>query len=396
MDNIYLNTLDKTKCSGCRACEHICAFGAINMDKDEEGFLYPLLDASKCVNCGMCGKVCPISNPPEKKVIREIYALQYKDRDALLRSSSGGVFIGIARKIIENGGIVFGCIFNENNEAVIVGTDKYDLLDKMQGSKYVSSDTRDSYTKAKKYLDDGKTVFFTGAPCQVAGLKSFLKKPYENLFTMDFLCHGMPSHDFFEENIKFIQDKRKGALSRYQFRDKSFKGWGHVTSYVANGKKYFEPGKINAYFNGFINGYLNRYSCYECHFRGDKRIADITVGDFWGCDLNTVNIENGISFASINTENGNKILNEILTKEFFIEPTTIDKVGKQNSSINSEEKEIIPEIRKKIYSELYESGYIATRKKYLIPKDYLQKKIVNKIPKKLKKLLISLLTDKKQ
>lgn len=391
MDNIYLCTLDKTKCSGCRACEHACLVNAITMSKDEEGFLYPAIDSSKCVDCNMCYKVCPISSSPEKKEIQQIYALQYKDDKALIKSASGGVFIGIARKIIEAGGIVFGCIFNENNEAIITDTNSYELLDKMQGSKYVSSDTRQSFVRAKQYLDDGKTVFFTGAPCQIAGLKSFLKKPYSNLFTMDFLCHGMPSQTFFEENLKFIEDKRKGKLYDYKFRDKAHKGWGHVTSYIVNGKKYFEPGKINSYFNGFINGYLNRYSCYECHFRGVKRTADITVGDFWGCDLSNMNIEKGVSFASINTQNGIKILNEILKEEFIILPTTIDKVSKENGTISSEKKDNLPELRKNIYSELHKSGYKVTRKKHLIPKDYLQKIIISKIPKKFKKIIIKII-----
>ena len=390
MDNIYLSTFDKTKCSGCRACEHACLFNAIEFKKDEEGFLYPVVDSSKCVDCNTCYKVCPISNPPEKKEIQQVYALQYKDNDALIKSASGGVFVGIARKIIDNGGVVFGCILNENNEAVIIDTHTTELLDKMQGSKYVSSDTLDSFIKAKKYLEEGKTIFFTGAPCQIAGLKSFLKKPYENLFTMDFLCHGMPSQVFFEENIKFIQNKRKGVLSHYRFRDKSLKGWGHVTSYVVNGKKYYEPGKINSYFNGFINGYLNRYSCYECRFRGNKRIADITVGDFWGCDLNNMNIEKGISFAAINTDNGKKLLNEILEKEFIVSPTTIDKVSRQNGTINTEKKDELPELRKIIYSELYKSGYPLTRKKYLIPKDFFQRMLVSKMPKKLKSFIIKL------
>lgn len=391
MDNMYLSTLDKTKCSGCRACEHACALNAIKLDKDEEGFLYPVLDSSKCINCGMCHKVCPISNPQKENEIQTIYALQYKDDKALKNSASGGVFIGIAKKIIENGGIVFGCIFNENNEAIIKDTNTYEFLDKMQGSKYVSSDTADSFEKAKKYLDEGKTVFFTGAPCQVAGLKSFLRKPYDNLFTMDFLCHGMPSQTFFKENISFIEKKRKGKLCDYKFRDKSHKGWGHVTSYVINGKKYYEPGKINPYFNGFINGYLNRYSCYECHFRGIKRASDITVGDFWGCDLSKMNPEKGISFASINSKNGKKILDEILNSEFIISPTTIDKVSRENGTINSEKKDYLPEIRKTIYAELQNLGYPATKKKYLIPKNYLAKKIAGRMPKKLKASIVRLL-----
>ena len=391
MDNKYLNTLDKAKCCGCRACEQACSFNAITMSRDEEGFLYPVLDASKCTGCGMCHRVCPISSTQERERIKSVFALQYKDTSSLLKSSSGGVFIGIAKEIIKSGGIVFGCILNENNEAIITHTDSPDFLEKMQGSKYVSSDTRDSYLTAKKYLEEGKTVFFTGAPCQVAGLKSFLKKKYDNLITMDFLCHGMPSHTIFNENIKYLENKHKGTLTGYEFRDKGFKGWGLVTSYRINGKKYYEPGKTNAYFTGFINGYLNRYSCYECSFRGENRISDMTVGDFWGYDQNKIDKDKGVSFISLNSTTGERIFDEIIDKSFIVHPADINKVSAENGTILSEKKESIPEIRKNIYKELYETSFEEIRKKHLIPKNYLKLKLINKIPRKIKKSIMKLL-----
>jgi len=261
----------------------------------------------------------------------------------------------------------------------------------MQGSKYVSSDTSDSFIRVKEYLEKGRTVFFTGAPCQVAGLKNFLRKPYDNLYTMDFLCHGMPSQTFFEENIKYLQNKHKGVISDYQFRDKTLKGWGHVTSYTINGKKHYEPGKLNAYFYGFINGYLNRYTCYECPFRGSKRASDITVGDFWGCDVNSIDTAKGVSFAAVNTDNGTKLLSDILKKQFAITPVTIARISKENGTINSEHKDCIPEIKKKIYKILYTLGFKATRKRFLIPKDYFIEKIVSLLPQKLKKTIIKTL-----
>jgi len=360
----YLDTQEKKSCSGCRACEQICKRNAITMIRDEEGFSYPHIDKEICVECDACRSICPMSKESDTKTIIKVYELQNKNTELLKRSSSGGVFISLAKYVLDNNGIVFGAILDEDNNAVIVSTDNKVGLEKMHGSKYVSSDSLNTYSEVEKELKDKKLVLFTGAPCQVAGLKCFLKKDYENLITMDFLCHGMPSAEVFKENIKFLSKKYKGVVSDYKFRDKSLKGWGLVTSFYVNKKKYFESGKLNAYFCGFIKGYLNRYSCYSCPFRGENRYSDITVGDFWGCDDRDLDVRKGVSFAVVNTAVGERVFEKI-KEEFFYKETDAESVAKMNSSLLSSESESIPEIRKNIYKVLNNEGYASVVNKYL-------------------------------
>ena len=229
----------------------------------------------------------------------------------------------------------------------------------------MSSDSLDTYSEVEKLLKDKRTVLYTGAPCQVAGLKCFLKKDYENLITMDFLCHGMPSSKVFKENIRFLSKKYNGSVRDYKFRDKSLKGWGLVTSFYVNGKKHYESGRLNAYFCGFIKGYLNRYSCYSCPFRGQRRYSDITVGDFWGCEDEMLDIRKGVSFAALNTAVGEGVF-EAIKDEFLYKETTPEKLSKMNGSLLLSEVEDIPEVRKNIYKALSAEGYESVVKKYLI------------------------------
>lgn len=363
----YFDTYDKSLCCGCRACEQTCKKNAISMVSDSDGFIYPEINKDLCVECNACRKVCPVSRNDEKKAIKKIYELQNKDEDALKKSSSGGVFISLARYVLSIEGVVFGTVFNENNEAVFVSADTLSGLERMQGSKYVFSDTKKAYSEAEAYLKEGRTVLFTGTPCQVAGLKCFLKKDYENLITMDFLCHGVPSPKAFDENVKYLSQKYKGEISDYKFRDKSLKGWGIVASFMVNGKRCYEPGNLNEYFFGFIKGFFNRYSCYNCHFRGENRYSDITVGDFWGCTDDKLNIRKGISFAAVNTVTGETVFEKV-KQDFIYKETSVESVSKENATLIISEKEDIPEIRSTIYEKINTDGYKTVAKKHLTMK----------------------------
>lgn len=386
----YFLSKDKSVCSGCRACQQACPCNAIQMRADDEGFLYPHIIEEKCVKCGKCENICPVHSPVSKSSIDEIYAVQSKDAESLSNSSSGGVFAVLADVFIKNQGVVFGCVL-ENNSATIISTTKQEKINQMQGSKYVSSDTGNTYQEAKQLLDSGVSVFYTGTPCQIAGLRAFLGKDYENLITMDFLCHGVPSAEIFKENIKYIEQKYKGELSEYKFRDKSLKGWGHVTSFCVKGKKHYQPGKLNAYFCGFINNYLNRYICYSCPFRGQERMSDFTVGDFWGYDTEKVNTQKGVSFIAINLDKGKKMFEEKLKDSFFVESTTVATVSKMNSSILSGKESEIPNERKSIYKYVKDNGYQKTVKKFLIPKNYVVLRISTMLPDGVKKRIVKLI-----
>ena len=383
----YFDTYDQSLCCGCRVCEQSCKSNAITMVSNEEGFIYPRINKNLCVDCGICKNVCPITNSKKENHIRKIYQLQNKDEVLLNDSSSGGVFINIAKYILKNGGIVFGTILDKNYDAIIISTDNENDLEKMQGSKYVFSNTQDTYSKAKKYLDNDKFVLFTGTPCQIAGLSAFLRKDYKKLITMDFLCHGVPSPKIFKENVNFLSKKYGGNIKHYKFRDKELKGWGHVTSFYINGKKYYESGNLNAYFYGFIKGYLNRYSCYKCPFSGENKYSDITVGDFWGCSSKNLNMRKGVSFAALNTSKGEYIFNKIKTT-FLYKETTTEVVSKQNNSLLDQKNEKIPKIRKTIYEQLNCDNYSNIVKKHLTPSKKFILKVKMELDIILKKLLI--------
>ncbi len=195
---IYLASKDESKCCGCGACREICPKNAISMQLNKEGFLYPRIDNSRCIDCKLCENVCPEMVDPAKVVPVDIYAVQIKNKDELFESSSGGVFRLVADSVIRQGGHVVGCVWNDRMEPVLTITDTLDGLRPMQGSKYLSSSTEHTYLQTKELLDNGKMVLFTGLPCQCAGLLNYLRKPYKNLLTMDFLCHGVPSQIVFD------------------------------------------------------------------------------------------------------------------------------------------------------------------------------------------------------
>ena len=181
---------EKDRCCGCYACYNACPVNAISMVEDEKGFKYPKVDEKKCINCGLCEKVCPILNKTEKNNNDvKAFAMYNKNEEERMKSSSGGVFSLIAKAILSEDGVVFGASFNEENEVVHIEVNSVDDLDKIRRSKYVQSKIGDTYKRAKKYLESGKKVLFTGTPCQINGLYSFLQKDYENLYTQDIICH---------------------------------------------------------------------------------------------------------------------------------------------------------------------------------------------------------------
>ena len=200
---------DKSKCSGCHACSSICPKKCISLVADEEGFLYPKVNEKECLNCNLCEQVCPFLNPIgiSKDEAPIAYAAKNLDEGTRTKSSSGGVFTAIAEHVIGQGGIVFGSAFDSPYNVVHIGVQKKDELQRLRGSKYVQSKIGNTYQEAKEALVSGRVVLFTGTPCQIGGLKAFLKKDYPNLYTQDLICHGVPSPKIFKEYKKFIEKK---------------------------------------------------------------------------------------------------------------------------------------------------------------------------------------------
>lgn len=377
----YFIKNNESICYGCRACVQVCSANALSMKQNADGFFYPVLDETKCVNCHLCEKVCPEMNPPDGEIPLDAYAVQNRSKHILLQSSSGGMFRLLADHIIEAGGYVTGCVWNENNRPVLSVVKEKTDLESMQGSKYLSSSTENTYTKVKSLLDNEQIVLFSGSPCQCAGLLKFLRKPYENLITLDFLCHGMPSQKVFDSFITFLKEKYGEKIENFEFRDKSLKGWGHVETFDVKSKKKYTVGMNSSYLFGFLNGYFNRYSCYSCKFRGKERVSDFTMSDYWGVEKhhNEFDIKLGVSALTVNTVKAQNILMALSDRAILI-PTRIEWIAEENPSLLHKHDEEIPRLRKTIFQEIDRDGWKKVEKRYLRCSGYVMKKMWYAIP----------------
>ena len=389
----YLSTKDSTKCYGCRACEKICPQKAISFRPDEEGFLYPVLSEALCVNCGLCEKVCPYDNTFSGVEPCSVYAIQHKKEDILLNSSSGGAFSLIADYVIEKGGAVCGCVFDEEFRAVHIVTEDETVIEKMRGSKYVQSDTADAFTEIKSRLEKGQAVLFTGTPCQVDGLKRYLIKDYENLITIDLICHGVPSPLLLREYIKTVEDK-KGTITDIKFRDKKSNGWrseGTITCEKgANNKKYVISPFRDSYYNlYYVRNNVSRMSCYCCKYATQKRVGDFTIGDYWNIPdvVPELDYEKGVSVVLANNQKAQDIIREIKDSVVIYETELVAAVrGNGNLSRPSE----MPDSRKNIYKKILKNGFEKTAKEeckfsYVVP--FIKRHTPKGIKKYLKKFI---------
>lgn len=266
--------IDKTFCSGCEACVQRCPNKSVVAHVDEHGFAYPYVITDMCIECHLCEKVCPINNQRDTRVPLSTYAaINIKD-EIRLKSSSGGVFTAIAELVIQNGGVVFGARFNENGEVIHDYTEVKEGLDDFRRSKYVQSQIRDNFIKVEMFLKQGRQVMFTGTPCHIAGLKSFLRKDYDNLLLIDVACHGVPSQFVWKSYIS------KREVSSVNFRDKKT-GW---KKYSISINDYTSLYYKDMYMLCFLSNLSLRPSCFNCQFKSGSSGSDLTLGDFWGVD----------------------------------------------------------------------------------------------------------------
>lgn len=319
----------KEKCTGCFACYNICPKKCIKMEEDELGFIYPKIDTKKCVKCGACKKVCPQLTEVKQTKPIAAYAMYNKKPQIRSESTSGGAAATLYSHMIKNGGIVYGCSNIENNEVKFIRVTSEKDLYKLKKSKYVHAYIYDIYTKVKKDLIENKKVLFIGTPCQIAGLKAFLRKEYEELYLVDIICHGVPSQKLLFDDIKRHSEKK---VTNVLFRE------GTKYKMIINmedGKKIEEELYENPYLYGFMNGINLRLNCYECKYATDKRLSDITIGDFWGLSENSKlynEKENGISLIMPVTEKGQKILEEII-KNVIIEERPLEEAIMGNTQL---------------------------------------------------------------
>ncbi len=335
---------DKKDCCGCHACASICAKHCITMQSDEEGFLYPVVDKDACTDCGLCEKVCPVINQSEPRKPLKVYAAKNKNEEIRRQSSSGGIFTLLAERVIVEGGVVFGARFDENWDVIHSWADTIEGIAAFRGSKYVQSTIGDTYREAKDFLKQGRKVLFSGTPCQIAGLKKYLCKEYENLLTVDVVCHGVPSplvwRTYLDETRKQFRAKRGvgkksvhlsmdelPVITGISFRDKTngWKKYGFCLRYAASKaakntasaplyeeeKVLLQPFTENVFMKGFLANLYLRPSCYACAARSGKSGSDISIADFWGVQnyYPEFDDDKGVGLILINSEKGKEIYN---------------------------------------------------------------------------------------
>lgn len=350
-----INIIDKANCCGCNACTQRCPKQCISMKEDEQGFLYPVIDIITCINCGLCQKVCPMLNPSAPKSPLHVFGAKNKNEEQRLKSSSGGIFILLAEYIIKQGGVVFGAKFNQNWEIEHCYAETIEELQPLMRSKYVQSNIGNTYKEAEQFLKQGRQVMFVGSSCQIVGLKRFLRKEYNNLFAIDFVCHGVPSPGVWRkylEEIKSSQSetaekkttlsftlKSKPVITGINFREKqnggySWKKFGfeikskspskHDKNTVLKSEIFNE----NIFMKGFLLNLYLRPSCYKCTAKNGASESDLTVADFWGIQNYHPEFDDdkGVSAVFVHTEKGKNIIKEL---------------NQQMETITSDMKEVI-------------------------------------------------------
>lgn len=315
-------------CAGCGACENICPSKAISMRENSEGFLYPVVDAGLCVSCNKCNNACPVQKDEKKAVAPTAYAAWNKDGDILRESSSGGVFSILAQYVLDKGGTVCGAAFDEGNVVKHILVGNADDLKKLRGSKYVQSEIGHIFMQIGNLLKSGRQVLFSGTPCQVAGLNSYLEKDFDNLLTVDVACHGVPSPKVWQ---KYISELGKD-VSLFNFRDKKG-GWKKFGfSYFSGERKIYAAAKENIFFKGFLKNLFLRKSCGACRFANMDRPGDFTLADFWGIQKLNRKLDNcqGTSLVLSNTPKADKILKECQDRFAKLCKVPLEKAVRRN------------------------------------------------------------------
>lgn len=333
------------ECCACGACVNICPKNAVSMKEDKYGFLFPSIDENLCIDCQMCKKVCAYQNITETNNPLKTWVAVSGNKKSLEKSASGGVFYTIANKVIKDGGCAVGAAFDSNFNLNHITARNSEELKKLQGSKYTQSSTNLIFRDIKKMLLNGEKVLFSGCPCQVAGLKAYLGKNYDNLVTVDLICHGVPSNRALKDYLKTFENKKNISIKDFCFRDKSI-GWGKNGSIISEkNKKYKLFETSESYFFYFAHSLIMRENCYKCKYACKNRTGDISIGDFWGIEKehpeiigkNGINESKGISVIIANTQKGIDIVEE--NKNLFqIYESSFEKASRGNEQLKRPSK----------------------------------------------------------
>ncbi len=381
--DISVKNRKKENCCGCSACADICPVHAIEMKPDQEGFLYPKIDTEKCINCKLCDRVCSferVKKRPEPFELPLAYGVKHKILEERESSRSGAAFIGISDLVLKNGGVVYGAVMQKDFSVKHMRAENTDQRNQMKKAKYVQSTMLDVCGNIEQDLRDGREVLFSGTPCQVAGVKSFLrirKVPDEKFYCCDLVCHGVPSPLIWKKYIQFIEQKYHGQIIEANFRDKEF-GWdSHCESFVVKGRK--KKVVSRDYTDLFYDHIMFRPSCHTCPFANVYRPGDISLADFWGIEKHDRSFDDnrGVSLVLVNSPAGKKLFDRASSQfEYFacdvqdcLQPTLI------RPSIPSPR-------RQQFWTDLQQMPFDRLMKKYTIPVS-----LQGKIKKRLKNLL---------
>lgn len=332
-----ISITDKKDCCGCSACVQRCPKQCISMQEDEEGFLYPVVDTAHCIDCGLCEKVCPVIHQDAPREPKSVYAAKNPDDSIRISSSSGGGFTLLAEQVIARGGVVFGARFDERWEVVHDYTETTDGLAAFRSSKYIQSRIAGAYIRVEAFLKQGRLVLFSGTPCQIAGLHRFLRRAYDNLLTVDVVCHSVPSPGIWR---RYLAEKMTALgnplsqISSVSFRDKS-NSWKRydVVVTLKDGSSHREPSSKNVFMRGFLNDLYTRPSCSSCPAKNGKSGSDLTLGDFWGIEslMPDFDDDRGVSVVLANTERGKA---ELDTLNLGYRTASYEDVVLRNPAIN--------------------------------------------------------------
>lgn len=334
-----IDSIRKDLCTGCGACRNICPKDCISMDADEYGFCYPVVDYTKCIKCGQCINVCPIIGKPMPNNNFEdpkVFAGWSLDEEIRMSSTSGGIFSEFAKHILSDSGCVVGARYNEEHLVEHCMICSVEELEQIRQSKYIQSDIGDVFREVKRALSQDKVVGFCGSPCQVAGLLAFLKGNPEKLYTFDFICRGINSPKAYVRYLEMLEKQYKSTIKRVWFKNKTF-GWNRFSTRIDfdNGEVYVKDRNTDLFMRGYIeqNLYM-RSCCFDCHYKTLPRVADITLGDFWGVANyhSGLDSDKGTSLVMINSVKGEKLFRGI-EDYVFAEESSLDKALPGNACI---------------------------------------------------------------
>lgn len=374
------------RCVGCRSCEQVCPISCISINENHEGFLYPSVDEDACILCGRCINSCPIENREiHRNQPSEVWAVTNTNAENIMNSASGGASDIFVRTTLRNNGVAFGAVYDEKFHVHHIEVTTVDDAYKFQSSKYVQSDTENVYTQIKDRLKEGRKVLFTGTPCQVAGLYSFLGGDDENLYTIDLICHGVPSPKLFKKYVEYMEKILGEKLIYYNFRSKEKRGWG--THYLLKTKTKTKTNalSLDRYGKHFLASDCLRECCYECAYASIDRVGDITVGDFWGISKSHPDFftAKGVSSVFVNTNKGYSMLKQMPGTEKLEKATLEEGMMKQGNLRKPSER---PKSRDHFYDHIDDPDFIENMKIGSEIKERVKSMIPTKVINKLKRM----------